>query len=403
MRKFLIGSGLVGGFVLAAILLSRPSEESLADRLSKMQADTSPKRTEFVPARVEDLPVPSPAGPWPKVEAPELTYTFGRMAIRSNNSHIFTIRNVGESDLQLKAGVTTCKCTTFGFGSDPKQTEKTAVVPPGQSVTLVMNWKSGDVADRAFRHGGDVHTNDPKTPLIKLAVEGAIEVPFEVMPQYFWDFGAVYQEPVKFAAGVGSRLHDQFEITSVKSPSGLVNVTYQPMDAEELGRDRFISGYAITAEVSEKIPPGLFQEEIEIQTTMAEEPIRITTRARKYGALRLQPMAGTLFNNDTMSLQLGSFKAAVGKEARIIMIVDQKDMQEPFKIEVAEADPSFLKAELQPLGQPSGTVHRYILSLKIPPGRPVVQKTETNPGKILLKTNHPTGDGLSLGIQLYSN
>ena len=62
-----------------------------------------------------------------------------------------------------------------------------------------------------------------------------------------------------------------------------------------------------------------------------------------------------------------------------------------------------MSADLQPVGEPSGTVHRYILTFKIPPGRPVVQKTENNPGRIRLSTNHPSGDGLSLGLLLYSN
>lgn len=403
MNKFLIGLGLVGGLIAAAMLLSQPREESLADRLQNMTVEAKSTRTEFKPAPVDDLPVPSPNGPWPKAESEQMVFSFGRMAVRSTNSHVFTIRNVGEADLQLKAGTTTCKCTTFGFGDDPKQTEKTAVVAPGQSISLLMNWKAGDVADRAFRHGGDVHTNDPKTPLIKLAVEGAIEVPFEVMPQYFWDFGPVYEEPIKFTAGVGSRLYEEFQIKEVKSPSGLVTVSARSMHPEELGKDHFICGYLLSAEISAKIPPGLFQEEVEIHTTMSEEPIRVTARARKYGALRLQAMTGTNFSTDTMTLQLGSFKATEGKDARIMLIVDEKDMTENFKIEVAEADPTFLKAEIQPLGQPSGTVHRYILSLKIPPGRPVVQKTETNPGKIRLTTNHPSGDSLSLGVLLYSN
>lgn len=175
------------------------------------------------------------------------------------------------------------------------------------------------------------------------------------------------------------------------------------MSPEELGRDHFSSGYSLNATVSVAIPPGLFQEELEIKTSLQEEPIKVTARARKYGALRLQALAGTTFNPDTMSLQLGSFKAAEGREARVLLIVDEKNMQEPFRVEVAEADPSFVKAELQPVGTPSGTVHRYILSLKIPPGRPVVQKTDTNPGKIRLSTNHPSGDGLSLGLLLYSN
>ena len=39
MNKFLIGLGLVGGLVAAAILLSQPREESLADRLQNLKVE----------------------------------------------------------------------------------------------------------------------------------------------------------------------------------------------------------------------------------------------------------------------------------------------------------------------------------------------------------------------------
>ena len=121
-----------------------------------------------------DFPVASKEGPWPKVVASDLTFSFGRMQVKTTKSHSFTIRNEGEADLQLTAGTTTCKCTQFDFDPSEEADVKSEVVKPGESVELIMSWKAGDHADRGFRHGGDIHTNDPKRPLINYTVEGAI-------------------------------------------------------------------------------------------------------------------------------------------------------------------------------------------------------------------------------------
>jgi hypothetical protein len=114
-------------------------------------------------------------------------------------------------------------------------------------------------------------------------------------------------------------------------------------------------------------------------------------------------MAGTVLDPNTLTLMLGSFKAAEGSEAKLLLIVDEKGMSEPFAITKTEADPPFLAASLSPVGAPSGTVHRYLLTLKIPPGRAPVQRTANNPGFLRLSTNHSTGDGVNLGLHLYSN
>jgi len=176
-----------------------------------------------------------------------------------------------------------------------------------------------------------------------------------------------------------------------------------PMTIEELGTDSFVGGFTLQAEVAQDIPSGLFSEELLLWTSVSEDPVRITVKARKFGAIRLQPLPGTQLNPETLTLMMGSFRAAEGKEFQLLVIVDEKDMQEPFAITKTEADPSFISAAIAPLGEPSGTVHRYRLTLKIPPGRPTTQRTASNPGFVRLQTNHPSGDAISLGLMMYSN
>ena len=377
-----------GGLTVVSNLQAGKAKPNLVSAASKTAA--------------QDMPVPSKKGPWPRVMAKSVTFPFGRMQVREKKTHEFVLVNEGEADLLLGAGNTTCKCTQFGFAGSSEKSEKSAVVKPGASVTLVMSWKAGEVPDRQFRHGGDVYTNDPKNPVLKYAVHGAIEMPFEMLPQV-WGVGNVYSEqPGKMTATLGSKVHEKLEIISITSPSGKVIVTPTPMTLE-MKSEGYVSGYVLNVEVASDIPAGLFQEEVQIKLAQTEESLKVMVTARKQGVLQLQQMAGSLFDRDSLQLQLGSFPASQGREAKMLLIVDEKEMSEPFQITESQTDPSFVSASISPLGEPSGSVHRYILTITVPAGRPHVQKTSSTPGYIRLATNHTSGEGINLGLLMYSN
>lgn len=395
---------IVLGFSLAGVAGcgEGPSEATVAERIKAAKSSAAlPTQT----ARSEDdnYPVPSAKGPWPKAVVLGPVFMFGTMRVGADKSHDFVIRNEGDADLILKAGKTTCKCTRFGFGAVEETAKKDAVVKPGESITLTMNWNGGKVADRGFRHGGDLFTNDPQNTTIKLAVEGAVEMPFDVQPQT-WAVGDIYEtQSAKLRATIGSKLLSSLEIESMKSPSGLVTLTPGPFTPEDLAAGDFVGGVSVNVEVSPNIPAGLFSEEVEIKLVQEAEPIKILVTARKQGVVRLQAMAGTMYDSDKMQLRLGSFPAAEGREATLLMIVDEKDMPEPLRITEIVADPSFVTAAISPVGQPTGTVHRYLLKIVVPPGRPHVQRTESKPGEVVISTNHTSGEKLKFSLLLYSN
>lgn len=404
MNRIVIFLGIVIGISVALYFLTLPKKpESFADRIASAKAETRNMAPPKKGADLSDLPVASSTGPWPKAVAPEPTYVFGRMAVKSDNSHVFVIRNEGEADLVMKAGETTCKCTTFGFGKTKEEAVNKATVKPGEEISLIMNWKAGDTPDRAFRHGGDIHTNDPKNPIVKIAVQGAIEQKYEMFPYGQWDVGNIYQEPGTLKVGVGSKIHSAFQIVSVESPSGMVKAHIEPMSEAELGKELLTSGYSLTLEVSPSIPSGFFEEHLKITTAEDPEPLRATVIARKHGAIRLQQLAGAQLDPRTLTLQLGSFSANTGREAKLLVIADEKGMTEPLAIKSIDADPSFITASLESAGEPSGTVHRYFLTIKVPPGRPHAQRTDANLGHLKISTNHPSGDGISVGLKMYSN
>lgn len=382
-----------------------PSEASVAERVKAAKAaKTAPViETHVNQSHSESPPVPSKTGPWPKAVVMGPVFMFGNMRVGEERSHDFVIKNEGDADLILKTGKTTCKCTRFGFGAVEETAKKDAVLKPGESTTLTMNWNGGKVADRGFRHGGDLFTNDPENTTIKLAVEGAVEMPYDVQPGV-WAVGDVYDSQAgKLRATVGSKLFQSLEIESMRSPSGHVTLTPGALTPQDRAAGGFVGGFSVDVEVSPKIPSGLFTEEIEIKMAQEKEPLKVLVTARKQGVIRLQPMAGTMYETDKMQLRLGSFPATEGREATLLMIVDQKDMTDPLKITEVKADPSFVTASISPIGEPSGTVHRYLLKIVVPPGRPHSQRTESKPGHVTITTNHSSGEILNLGLLLYSN
>lgn len=379
-----------------------PGETSVAERI-KAAKNAPVLVAQANHNHAESYPVPSKTGPWPKAVVSGRVFMFGTMRVGQDNSHDFVITNEGEADLVLKTGKTTCKCTRFGFGAVEETARKDAVVRPGESVTLTMNWKGGKVPDRSFRHGGDVFTNDPQNKSIELAVEGAIEMPYDVQPGV-WAVGNVYDgQGAKLRATIGSKLFSSLEIESLKSPSGHVALTAVPFTPEDRATGGFLSGVSLIVEVSPNIPAGLFQEEVEVKLVQEAEPIKVLVTARKQGVIRLQPMAGTMYESEKMQLRLGSFSASEGREATLLMVVDEKGMSEPLRITEIKADPSFVTASLSPIGEPSGTVHRYLLKIIVPPGRPHIQRTESKPGYVTVSTNHSSGETLNLALLLYSN
>jgi hypothetical protein len=384
-----------GVFLFLSAGETRDAEASMARSLAEVKANQKLSIPVTGQPVLTDLPVPSPTGPWPKIVVPETNYPFGRMVVGGRDSHSFTIRNEGEADLELKAGNPTCKCTTFEL--------KSGLLKPGESTELVIEWKSGEGPDRAFRHGGDVHTNDPERKVVKFSVEGAIERPFEVMPPT-WALGSLSREQTGTVnAVVMTRLYEKFNITSITSRSGLLKFRVEPLTPEQRSRELLQDGYGVHVELPADAPSGPLDDLVTILVDTQPEPVTVAVTARKFGLIRLQPMAGLRFDPDSMELNLGSFSSGTGREVKLLMIVDQTGMSEDFKFVETVADPAFIKAEIAPLGSPTGSVHRYTLTLRVPPGRPRIQRTDMNRGSLKLVTNHPSGEAIQLAILLNSN
>lgn len=391
-----LGAAVIGGVVVLGSHAAKDIHLSTEGLKVPEKFPVQDLKGSGVTATVE-RPEVSESGPWPKLAYDETNFPFGRMAIKAENSHAFVIRNEGDADLVMKTGKATCKCTTFSVEKD--------VLAPGEETTLVINWHGGPSPDRSFSHGGPLYTNDPKNKEVMFTVKGAIEMPVEMLPE-LWSMGNVsLDEAGTLKAAIASKLHDQFEVESIESESKYVSATVHPMTVEEKAKDNYVSGYRLEVVLAADAPPGKLEEAIKIKIKGIDGIPFITAQltARKYGNFILQPLDGALFVPDKLLLQLGQFEASVGRDVKLLLIVDEKDMTEPLQITNIEASPPFLKAELEELGKSASTVHRYAIHISVPPGRPHTQKTETKSGHLRMTTNHPSKEVIDLEVLMNSH
>ena len=118
----------------------------------------------------------------PRVETldpPE--FDFGLMAPGSEGEHVFRVRNVGDDDLRLRLGASTCKCT---FGDLERE-----VLAPGEETDIKLSWfvKSGS---EEFGQSAEIITNDPKRVVIRFSITGPVISEIDIEPAT-WSYGEV--------------------------------------------------------------------------------------------------------------------------------------------------------------------------------------------------------------------
>lgn len=337
-----------------------------------------------------ERPLASEFGPWPKVLVPETEYTFGRMSVGGEKEHVFTIQNDGEADLELQAGDPTCKCTAF-------ELSKTSV-KPGESAELLVRWH-GKFKDASFQHGGPVFTNDPKKSEVRFAVKGIVDANIEMLPNELWSVGNVSEsENGTMQAVVLSRVHDSFQVTEVTSESPFVTTEVVPVPTEKLSEYEALSAWFIKVTVSSEMPPGILEADLKISVDCEENPVTVSVTAQKSGPIRVLPTPGVVWVESANGLKMEQFSATKGREVELTLLVEEPEGTEPLQFTSVESTPSFIEVGLEPAGKVGTDKARYKMKIKIPPGIPRSSRQSSDPGRINIQTNHPSGQNLNIKV-----
>jgi|GEM_PF-859968 len=369
--------------------------------------------TEFAAPPIADLPdTPRPSseeGPQPTADFAETKFNFGIMQLHDKGSHVFKVTNTGDAPLKLKSGKSTCQCTVGEVGIED--------VAPGESTTIELSWEIRNPAEM-FEHSAIIHTNAPEhdNGEVRLIVHGRVLPEASVLPPDSLDLGVVLEtksEPFFFY----SRYVDDFELKSVECPlegitTEVVRLTEADLEElkrrmegdfpqEELDEPELQSampkcGYRITVTAEPTIPVGINEVPVTLHTNLPKNSeFSYQLRLRRPVPIQFFDRPGTRFIASKSVVEGAAFDADEGTTMELLMLPTGLD--KPFEVSVLSTNPEWLEAEVSEQKSASG-FSRFRLAISVPPGIPPVVRTADNPAQVVLKTNHPDVEELTLDV-----
>jgi hypothetical protein len=133
-------------------------------------------------------------------------HDFGMLDPHTTATYAFEIQNLGEADLFLKAGETSCKCTVGTLGAE--------TVPPGYSTKVTLEWNTGNQIED-YKQTALVHTNDPDNPTLELTVHGKVKTELSLADAALTFPATDLSKEVQVSTYVYSQLWDEFIVESV--------------------------------------------------------------------------------------------------------------------------------------------------------------------------------------------
>lgn len=363
-------------------------------------------------AEVDDKrPKIAPQGPYPKAVTAETDFDFDAMLFGTRKTHTFVIRNEGTVPLEIRNGGTTCSCTVNKLSDGP--------VPPGQSVKIEVSWKPYAPAAH-FRQSAIVWTNDPDHKELRFSVSGAIEKIASILPGSEWDVGLIANEkPTTVTGRIYSRLLKEFNVLGISSKSPYIKGKAIKFDPKELAEFKAKSGWTIKATILPGIPVGYLNEELTIRTDIPDKvhgdakiqaqtdlkrlaSFTLAVKGYRPGPIRIIPTAGAAWDAKTSTVGLGSFRHEEGRTAKLFVYLGGLKGKQ-LQLLDTQCDLPFLNVQLDTKNAVRiGGEQRYLLTFRIPPGKPRMSRIGDDPVKVVLKTNHPQLPIIRLNVKFVS-
>ena len=344
------------------------------------------------------------------------THDFGVMAPNEQGEHIFILKNVGDDDLTLELGATSCKCT---LGELTNGTLK-----PGEQTEVKLSW-TVKTNKSDFSQNAEIRTNDPFQPGVSLVVVGRVVREVEWDPPS-WNFGEVASgESFEVGGKMYSYLETNIKPLDVrftnKELTDLADFEVVPFvpsekDGAHLGARQ---GFYITAKVKGGMRQGAFSVDFQfpfhkvdgdnnpIIEEGEDEPAKLLTRLEVTGRVVgvLSMIVGTKLRSADGSYiyDYGNLDATNKKSLKaptlLIMRGPERDKTE---LSIGEITPSeHLKATL---GKP--TVRKnsvmYPLTLEVIPGKEAVEflgKGSGDFGSIWIESDNPKVSRMRLAVK----
>lgn len=354
---------------------------------------------ESEPVEKAEKPTISQTGPHPQVVVDEPEHNFGRMAVGTEGSHAFVIRNEGEGPLTLHLESVSCKCTLSKFEEES--------IPPGESTEVELAWTPRSPSP-TFREMAVISTNDPENPEITLVVTGETFPVLMTYPEDVWSLGTIEEgKPTTVSGLFLSPLHDEFKILEINSSHELLSAEAAPADAQSLESApvpiNANSAYEVTVTLQPGVDVGPFRESISVRTDIPEvEEFTLYIEGTRKGPVHFLPTGNVKWYSNSKVLDLGKFPASQGKTARLSMFLTELPSEE-VEILGVQSESKLVKVDFEPDRnfQAAGR-KRYRLTVEVPPGGPPASRVRESSVKVNITTSHPDAPELTLCVQFIS-
>lgn len=352
----------------------------------------------------------------PQVEiVGDSNYDFGMMAPNTEGEHTFVIKNVGNDDLQLRLGASTCKCT---FGDLNRE-----VLAPGEQTEIKLSWfvKSGS---NDFSQSAEVLTNDPRKVAIRFGISGKIIRDVDVVPET-WTFGEVASgEAFEVSGTIYSFLESDIELTKLEfSNEEMTKLSefeveeFQPTEENDGIRSVAKQGFRITARIKPGLRQGVVSQNLAVSFKRIDENgnvivpegsdgrseyIVAPTKGSIVGSLsmivssRLTGNEGGGYLYDFGRIEKGGSLTGKG------FVVLKGSERDNTKLKIGDVSPEgVIKATLgEPKGQ--GSMKLFPIEIELIPGKEPIERlgrSSNDYGSIWIESDNPKVTKMLIGLK----
>ena len=162
------------------------------------------------------------------------------------------------------------------------------------------------------------------------------------------------------------------------------------------------AAWKITVTPVGQLPMGEIRAQILVHTSLPEKKTStIDIYAKKEGPIKITPVPqrGLRYFSGRQMIDAGEFAAKDGLEIQMNLLVT-RPLEKELEVE-ATSNPEWLEVSVKKVTV-NKNVSRYLVTIRIPPGKPRLVRTTSNPAEVFLKTNCEGSENVPIRIAFIS-
>lgn len=267
-------------------------------------------------------------------------FDFGIAQIGDTGSHVFEVRNAGQSDLTL----TPVNKEDSGVVARVEGTP----VPPGETAELIVEWTILYYEEN-FLQSVQLDTNDPELPSLSLRIMGRVPPAVRQQQSRLGYRNVRASEGFEGYFDIYAYFEDDLEVLGHEwldpETESFIEVRYEdlPLDHESLiGKEEVKSAVRIWVHSLPGMPAGILREAITVKTNkQTQRPLQVGLIADVRGALSLEAGSGISYDSEINVVDLGRINRFSKKTATLNVAVNLPEFEsDTLTLEVESVDPS---------------------------------------------------------------